>query len=103
MSPDTPSDDTVGSPLDEGVLLALKAKESGDWTPVAEWLARHPADAVGVLEFLDMDGKIPGHIPPAPPERSGSAVDEFELGDIAIAEGIGCGDLGDLDLRDHSA
>ena len=79
MSPDTPSDDTVGSPLDEGVLLALKAKESGDWTPVADWLARHPADAVGVLEFLDMDGKIPGHIPPAPPERVDSTLGEFEL------------------------
>lgn len=52
MSSEPPSDETDAHGLEAGVALALKADDSGDWKPVADWLAYNPDHAVGLADFL---------------------------------------------------
>jgi serine/threonine-protein kinase len=97
------SDETTNSGIDEGIALALRAEDSGDWKPVADWLARNPDHAGGLAEFLAAQLGLQvaaGPLPIAPENRSGSLV-----GGLVLREEIGRGAMGvvyrafDADLK----
>ncbi|MCE9563508.1 MAG: serine/threonine protein kinase [Planctomycetes bacterium] len=84
------TDDTTDHVLGEGVALALKAEDSGDWKPVAKWLAQNPDRGQDFAKFLADHGEILDVLrPPPTPERTGSIVSGLEL-----KEEIGRGAMG---------
>ena len=66
MTPDAPDittshiNDSVPEPqgVEEGIALVLRAEDHGDWKPVVDWLARNPAAAGEVADFLAVQGKL---------------------------------------------
>jgi eukaryotic-like serine/threonine-protein kinase len=48
-------DDTVSQPCQEGIELAHKARDTGDWKPLVDWLVAHPHCAGQVFEFLAVE------------------------------------------------
>jgi len=90
MPAETNTDPTAQHGLGDGVALALKAEDSGDWKPVAKWLAQNPNLGDEFAKFLAEHGEILDVMrPPPPPERTGSVI-----GGLELKEEIGRGAMG---------
>jgi len=85
------SNETQPHGFDEGILLLLKAQDSGDWKPLALWLARHPEHAIGIDNFLDGGHRIPALLPARRHSRdwNGTSLGGFELKDEIGVGGMG--------------
>ncbi len=62
-TPPTPTTPPEPGTLDDGIALVLKAEQDGGWRPVIAWLARHPAAAAGLADFLDTGERIKAVLP----------------------------------------
>ena len=81
MPADSPPAETAAHGLDEGVALALRADDSGDWKAVADWLARNPDHAGGLADFLAAQRGLRSAARPVvpTPDHTGAVIDGFEL------------------------
>jgi hypothetical protein len=77
-----PADDTVAHALQDGLALALKAEDEGDWKGVCDWLARHPSCAIELAEFLAGQRGIRPLVAPLRPPASPTAVGKYELREV---------------------
>ncbi len=92
MSAEPSPDRTAPHGLDEGIELACRAQDAGDWKPVVEWLARHPAFAESLARFMGGDRRLEHVVnPPQPVARAGTVLGNFEL-----VERLGSGAMGDV-------
>lgn len=82
---------TAAFGVEEGIALALKAAESGDWRPVAEWLACHPNLAGELAEFLAAQRDLwPDGVPRCEvPDLSGTAHGGLDLKEVIGRGGMG--------------
>jgi eukaryotic-like serine/threonine-protein kinase len=81
---------TVPHALQAGLELVLKAEDGGDWKAVAEWLARNPACATDLAEFLAAQRGIKPLIAPLRLPRAVSGT----VGGLELREVIGKGAMG---------
>lgn len=77
--------------IEEGRALALKAEDTGDWKPVADWLAHHPEAASELADFLAAMRGLRAETAPlrSPQNRDGSIV-----GGLELREELGRGAMG---------
>ena len=80
MSSDGSPEETTLHGLDEGIALALRAQDSGEWKPVVDWLAQHPEHAEALARFVS-DGDRVGRAvnTPQPAARVGTLLGDYEL------------------------
>ncbi len=90
MSPESSPNETAPYGTDEGIALAFRAQDDGDWKPLVEWLARHPESAESVARFLGGDRAVGRLVnPPRPAARVGTVLGEYELLEV-----LGRGQMG---------
>jgi serine/threonine-protein kinase len=90
MSLEPPADDTAPHGLDEGIGLALRAQDSGDWKPVVDWLAQNPALAERLARFVGGERDLSRALsPPRPAAAPGTVLGNYEL-----VEQLGRGAMG---------
>ncbi len=87
MSDDSTLDRT-GTGSHAGVALVDRAKDTGDWKAVVDWIAEHPLHAESVARFLGGDGRSTATLSP-PSVRSGTSI-----GGIELKENLGSGAMG---------
>lgn len=74
------------------VELVYKAKDTGDWKPVVDWLARNPHHAETFAVFFVADREVDHSFPIRPPtDHAGSSLDHFVMKEL-----IGSGGMGDV-------
>lgn len=89
MSAQPDPDDTVPAALQEGLALALRAEDDGNWKPVVDWQVRHPNLAPEVIAFLaNQWGVKPLIAPPRVP------VAPTVVGGLALKTVLGKGAMG---------
>src|SRR3954470_10761278 len=80
MSAEPSPDQTAPHGLDEGIALALRAQDSGEWKPVVDWLARHPGFAEQLARFVGGERELDRAVnPPLPAARAGTGLRGFRL------------------------
>jgi serine/threonine-protein kinase len=90
VSPDPSPNDNAPRATDEGIALAFRAQDDGDWKPLVDWLTRNPENAETVVRFPGGDRDV-GRVvnPPCPAARAGTV-----LGDYELLEVLGRGRMG---------
>ncbi|MDY3552500.1 serine/threonine-protein kinase [Gemmata sp. JC717] len=98
MSPDRSDEETAPHGCAEGFALVHRARDTGDWKPVADWLLRRPECAAALARVLEEEREVVALLSPRRPVRPGAVLGDFELG-----ERLGGGAMGDVyrarDLR----
>ena len=92
MSLEPTRDHSDSSRLEEGVALALRAEESGDWKAVAEWLGRNVEHAGSLARFLGGQRDVERAIAPV---KLGSGIEAGTvIGGFGLRKEIGRGGMG---------
>jgi serine/threonine-protein kinase len=93
VSPDPSANETAPHGCDECPALVYAAQDSGDWKPVAMWLARHPECAEAFARIVDDDHWTRRRLPAA---ESLSDLPGTVLGGIELQERVGGGTYGEV-------
>ena len=92
MSLEPTRDHTDSTRLEEGIALALRADESGDWKAVAEWLGRNVEHAGSLARFLGGQRDVERAIAPV---KLGSGIEAGTvIGGFGLRKEIGRGGMG---------
>lgn len=92
MSVPPDPDSTVSLALQEGLALALRAEDDGNWKPVVDWQVRYPALAPEVIAFLALQRGIKPLMPLIAPPRA--PVTPTMVGKYVLREMLGKGGMG---------
>jgi hypothetical protein len=82
MSIPPESDSTVPAALQEGLALALRADDDGDWKPVIDWQVRNPMLAGQVIGFVADQRGIQPLIAPLRVTATPASVGKYELREV---------------------